>query len=112
MKIHIFAIFLAVSICVALVAGCGTKNNGTPIASGLYQVGRGIAALRMGELDTLTNQVFLSRGEANYTVGLFPTDVSYTFNVSSSKFDRNTLTIAAAVQASRIPGSLSASDAY
>ena len=112
MKPLVFHISALAGCCLIFSNGCCTKKDGTPIADGLYQIGQGLARMRMGELDTITNKVFLDRGETNFTTGLFATEFSYTFNVSSSKYSNNALTIAATASVPQIPVSGSLSDAY
>jgi hypothetical protein len=62
------------------------------VSQALADVGTGLAALKMAELQALTNSVF--KGMTNFVTGLFPAEVDVTFNVTASDSDSKSLVIA------------------
>jgi hypothetical protein len=108
MKITSFKL-MAVMAAGAALAGCATQpESGTPIDAGLYQVGKGLASIKLGELTVLTNSVF--HGQKDFATGLFATDFSYVFNVQRSQSDANVLTIEADAAVPQSPVSGKAGD--
>jgi hypothetical protein len=104
---------IAIAILAAGVtlAGCSTKpEGGIPVEQGLFQVGRGLASMKLGELTVLTNSVF--HGRTNFATGLFASDFSYTFNVTTSKSDSNSLSIEADTAVPQSPVSGKLADTY
>lgn len=102
----------------ALLAGCcstSPPDAAVPIEAGLLQVGRGLASIKLGELQILTNEVFARTvygTNKDFSVGLFPTDFSYVFNVTRSKGDSNTLYIEADAAVPQSPVSGKLGDSY
>jgi hypothetical protein len=97
----------------ALLGGCCSTDPkaGTSVESGLHQVGRGLASLKLGELEVIaTNSVF--KGQKDFAVGLYATDFSYVFNVTSSKGDSNNLYIEADAAVPQSPVSGKIGDSY
>src|ERR1700722_19951340 len=108
MNIPIGTLFTTLSAGILLAGCCSTDPRaGVPVEEGLHQVGRGLASLKLGELEVVaTNAVF--GGKKDFSVGLFPTDFSYVFNVTTSKSDSNNLYIEAdaAVPQSPVSGKI------
>ena len=112
MKTTAFRTIAIAAVSVSL-AGCGTgRQDPVSLDYGLYQVGKGLANLKLAELEVLTNSVFRDHGQTNFTLGLFPTDFTYTFNVTASKNHSNQLTIEAAASVPQYPASVKAADTY
>jgi hypothetical protein len=75
-----------------LLAGCATHDQ-VGIETALQQLGGGLAGMRAAELQQLTNSVFVTRGQTNFSTGLFVTDASVTFNITTSKNKSNQLVL-------------------
>jgi hypothetical protein len=104
--------FITVISAGLLLSGCCSNEPkaGTSLETGLYQVGRGLASMKLGELEVSTNTVF--EGQKDFAVGLFATDFSYVFNVTSSKGDSNNLYIEADAAVPQSPVSGKVGDSF
>lgn len=112
MNIPILSSLAIISATMLLTGCCSTEPRaGVPVAEGLHQVGRALASLKLGELEVVkTNKVF--DGQKDFAVGLFATDFSYVFNVTSSKNKSNNLYIEADVAPTQSPVSGKVGDSF
>lgn len=97
-----------------MLVGCSsTKQSNLSIDKALESLGKGLAGMKVAELDQLTNQCFVSRGETNtFVTGLFVSDATVVFNVTASKSNSNELALDLSASVPQIPVSGSVSDTY
>ncbi len=91
--IHCASIFTLVT---AIFSGCCStdrvaKPSSISVVQALTDVGAGLAAMKIAELQALTNAVL--GGKSDYITGLFPAEVVVTFNVTASASNTNALVI-------------------
>jgi hypothetical protein len=98
---------VVITAITAILTGCASPKEIT-VQSALQQLGSGLAGMRGAELDELTNSVFVSRGQTNFSTGLFVSSATVTFNVTASKTTQNTLTldVSTAIPQSPVTGKL------